>query len=123
MFGGRLALRQSMRVHTGTLPLWSEIASFPRFSKLERDDEVDVLVVGAGLSGLTAAYRLTLEGTRVAVIDRDRCAQIDSGHTSAHLTMVTDPAVTELVTRFGRDAARAAWGAGLAAIAQIEDVV
>jgi hypothetical protein len=38
------------------------------------------------------------------------------GHTSAHLTMVTDARLTELVKRFGRNHAQAVWDAGLAAM-------
>jgi len=112
-----------MTPRTDTLPLWSDTASLPRFPKLDRDEEVDVAIVGAGITGLTAAYLLTLEGKRVAVLDRERCAQIDTGHTSAHLTMVTDVRLTELVKTFGRDHAQAVWDAGAAALATIDEIV
>jgi glycine/D-amino acid oxidase-like deaminating enzyme/nitrite reductase/ring-hydroxylating ferredoxin subunit len=112
-----------MKLHTDTAPVWSDTASFPRFAKLERDEEVDVVVVGAGITGLTAAYLLTLAGKRVAVLERERCAQIDTGHTSAHVTMVTDRMLSELVKNFGRDHAQAVWDAGLAALAQIDTIV
>ena len=81
-------------------------------------------IVGGGITGLTAAYLLT-RGGHVAsrVLERERCAQIDTGHTSAHLTMVTDTRLTELVEAFGRDHAQAVWDAGLAAIAQIDAIV
>src|SRR5581483_725385 len=112
-----------MELRTDTTPLWTDTAPFPRFRKLERDEEVDVVVVGAGIVGLTAAYLLTLDGKRVAVVERERCAQIDTGHTSAHLTMVTDRRLTELRDAFGPDHAQAVWDAGLAAIARIDDIV
>jgi glycine/D-amino acid oxidase-like deaminating enzyme/nitrite reductase/ring-hydroxylating ferredoxin subunit len=108
-----------MKLHTSTQPFWVEHVRFPQYPRLERDEAVDVVVVGGGITGLTAAYLLTQEGLSVAVLERERCAQIDTGHTSAHLTMVTDLALTELVDTFGRDHAQAAWDAGLAAIGQI----
>src|SRR5919201_3963182 len=123
MFGGSLALVKIMKVHADTLPFWIDTSPLPRYRKLERDETVDVLVVGGGITGLTAAYLLTLGGRRVALIERDRCAQIDTGHTSAHLTMVTDAKMTELVKNFGREHAQAAWDAGLAAISQIDSIV
>jgi len=104
-------------------PYWIDSASLPRFPKLDRNEEVDVVIVGAGITGLTAAYLLTLDGRRVAVLERERCAQVDTGHTTAHLTMVTDERLSALVKRFGRDHAQAAWDAGLAAIAQIDSIV
>jgi glycine/D-amino acid oxidase-like deaminating enzyme/nitrite reductase/ring-hydroxylating ferredoxin subunit len=95
----------------------------PTFPKLEQDQRVDVLVVGGGITGLTAAYLLTKAGLGVAVIERDRCAQVDSGHTTAHLTVVTDERLGDLVSRFGRDHAQAVWDAGLAAISQIDEII
>ena len=59
----------------------------------------------------------------MALFERDRCAVHDTGHTSAHLTMVTDTRLTELSRKLGRDHARAVWDGGLAAIAQIEQIV
>jgi glycine/D-amino acid oxidase-like deaminating enzyme/nitrite reductase/ring-hydroxylating ferredoxin subunit len=94
----------------------------PVFPKLASDQRVDAVVVGGGLTGLTAAYLLADAGKKVTVIERERCAQIDTGHTTAHLTMVTDDRLAELADRFGRDHAQAVWDAGLAAISQIDDI-
>ncbi len=106
-----------------TGPYWADSASFPTFPKIDRDHHVDVVVVGGGITGLTAAYLLTTGGRTVALLERGRCAQIDTGHTSAHLTMVADTRLADLVNRFGRTHAQAVWDAGLAAIAQIDALV
>lgn len=115
-------MAQHTRTPAQTTPYWTDSASFPTFSKLDKDERVDVLVVGAGLTGLTTAYLLARAGNTVTVIERDRCAQIDTGHTTAHLTMVTDLRLSDMVDRFGRDHAQAVWDAGLAAISQIDDI-
>lgn len=106
-----------------TTPYWATSATFPQFAKLADNPEADVVVVGGGITGLTAAYLLAKKGKRVVVLDRGRCAGTDSAHTSAHLTMVTDARLSELATRFGRTHAQAVWDAGLAAIATIDEVV
>jgi glycine/D-amino acid oxidase-like deaminating enzyme/nitrite reductase/ring-hydroxylating ferredoxin subunit len=106
-----------------TTPYWSASVSFPRFPSLDRDIEADVLVVGAGITGLTAAYELAGAGRSVVVIDRGRCASVDTGHTTAHLTMVTDTRFSDLVDQLGRDHAQAVWDAGLAAIGRIDQLV
>jgi len=111
------------KLNIDTVPYWIESAKLPKFAKLDRDDAVDVAIVGGGITGLTAAYLLTLEGRRVAVLERERCAEIDTGHTTAHLSMVTDLRLVDLVKAFGRDHGQAVWDAGLAAIAQIEAIV
>jgi glycine/D-amino acid oxidase-like deaminating enzyme/nitrite reductase/ring-hydroxylating ferredoxin subunit len=118
-----LRVNRSMELHTDTVPYWIDSTALPRFPKLERNDAVDVVVVGGGIAGLTAAYLLTLEGRRVALLERERLAQIDTGHTTAHLTMVTDLRLPALVKSFGRNHAEAAWDAGLAGLAQIQAIV
>src|SRR2546428_12364640 len=110
-------------LHIDTLPYWSDSASMPRFPKLDRDEQVDVVIVGGGISGLTAASLLTAAGKTVALIERERCAAVDTGHTSAHVTMVTDRSLTELVKSFGRDHAQAVWDAGPAPVQQIPAIV
>ena len=102
---------------------WLEAAGLPTFGKLEQNITVDVAVVGGGVTGLTAAYLLAAAGKSVAVLERGRCAQADTGHTSAHLTMVTDTRLPDLVSRVGRTHAQATWDAGLAAIAHIDSLV
>lgn len=106
-----------------TTPYWSTSATFPQFNKLAEDVAADVVVVGGGITGLTSAYLLAKAGKHVVLLERGRCAMVDTGHTSAHLTMVTDARIGELVNKFGRDHAQAVWDAGLAAIATIDDIV
>lgn len=106
-----------------TTPYWATSATFPQFARLAGNLVTDVVVVGAGVTGLTAAYLLAKAGKQVVVLERSRCALTDTGHTSAHLTMVTDARLTELVKRFGRDHAQAVWDAGLAALSTIDDAI
>src|SRR5438105_2112154 len=102
---------------------WMVSASLPRFTSVARDLAVDVAVIGGGICGITTAYLLKKAGKKVALLERDRCASVDTGHTTAHLTCVTDERLRDLVKYFGREAARAVWEAGLAAIDQIHSII
>lgn len=106
-----------------TTPYWLASGPMPQFDSIQNDIDVDVAIVGGGLTGITAAYLLKKAGARVALIERQRCASADTGHTTAHLTMVTDMRLHQVVKRFGQDCGKAFWDAGSVAIDQIYDIV
>src|SRR5512141_1350791 len=106
-----------------TKSYWDDAAPLPQFEALSHDLETDVVVIGGGLTGITAAYLLKKEGVKVALLERQRCAHADTGCTTAHLTYVTDERLRRLVKIWGRDGARAFWEAGAAAIDQIAAIV
>ncbi|HEY4257762.1 MAG TPA: FAD-dependent oxidoreductase, partial [Candidatus Udaeobacter sp.] len=98
-------------------------ARIQKFPSLKKNINVDLLVFGGGVTGITTAYLLKEAGLKVALIERERVASIDTGHTTAHLTYVTDVKLQELTRNFGNDHAQAAWDAGVAAIDEIERIV
>ncbi|MFZ3555621.1 MULTISPECIES: FAD-dependent oxidoreductase [unclassified Streptomyces] len=65
---------------------WIESAPGPHFPPLERDVNVDVAVIGAGIAGLSTAWELTRAGLSVAVLEAGRIAEGVTGHTSAKLS-------------------------------------
>jgi glycine/D-amino acid oxidase-like deaminating enzyme/nitrite reductase/ring-hydroxylating ferredoxin subunit len=101
---------------------WHKTANRPQFPELDQTLTVDVAIVGAGITGITAAYLCKQAGLSVALIERERCANIDTGHTTAHLTAVTDLRLHEMARSFGREAAQKVWNAGTTAISQIRSI-
>lgn len=85
--------------------------------------KVDVLVIGAGVTGITAATHLARSGVRTALVERHTIGSGDSGNTTAHLTYMTDTRLSELVKRVGKDHALATWDAGAHAMQIIHDMV
>jgi glycine/D-amino acid oxidase-like deaminating enzyme/nitrite reductase/ring-hydroxylating ferredoxin subunit len=110
--------KETQRMKT---PYWFD-QELPTFAGVTRSGKFDVVVVGGGMTGITAAYLLKKAGKTVALVERDRFAQADTGHTTAHLTFVTDVRLTRLVKHFGEEHARAVWDAGQAGMQQIEEI-
>jgi glycine/D-amino acid oxidase-like deaminating enzyme/nitrite reductase/ring-hydroxylating ferredoxin subunit len=103
--------------------LWLDTSPPQDFPQLKGRVEVDVLVVGGGITGLTTAYLLRQTGCRVAVVDQQIIGGGETAHTTAHVTFVTDARLHELASRLGQEQAQAFWGAGHLAMQQIEDIV
>jgi glycine/D-amino acid oxidase-like deaminating enzyme len=115
---GKQMMAPNVKLHSP----WIE-TQLPQFPALERDIEVDVVVVGAGLTGITAAYLLREANVRVALIERAQVASADTARTTAHLTYVTDQRLSHLVKHLGKGGARAFWEGGAAAIDKIWELV
>jgi len=103
--------------------IWMELHPLAPFAPLDQKISADVVVVGAGATGLTTACLLAEAGLSVVVLERDRIAAVDTGHTTAHLTMVTDARLAELTHRLGEPHARAIWEAGMLGLAEIRRCV
>ena len=67
------------------LPVWINDTPIRKFPKLQGKVIADVLVVGAGVTGITAAYVLKDTGEMGALIERGHVASINTAHTTAHL--------------------------------------
>jgi glycine/D-amino acid oxidase-like deaminating enzyme/nitrite reductase/ring-hydroxylating ferredoxin subunit len=86
--------------------LWIETAPSSRFPKLKGDRRADVVIVGAGITGVTAAVALRRAGMNVIAIDSGYLGGGETGFTTAHLTLVLDMRFRTLLSRFGERQAR-----------------
>lgn len=106
---------QSIWMHKG--------AEMPKTGPLAEDLKCDVVVVGAGISGLTTAYILATEGKRVVVLDKGTIGGGESGRTTAHLSNALDDRYYRYLDLHGKEGARLAYDSHRAAIQKIEDIV
>lgn len=92
-----------MNDHGEHRSLWSATVEGMAFEPLRSDIEVDVAIVGAGITGLTAAVLLKRAGKRVAVLERGHVASGSTGSTSAHLTTMFDVGYHTIEKGYDRD--------------------
>jgi glycine/D-amino acid oxidase-like deaminating enzyme/nitrite reductase/ring-hydroxylating ferredoxin subunit len=90
---------------------------------LDGDAEADVIVVGAGIAGMSVAYELAAAGRRVVVIDDNAVGGGETGQTTAHLASSQDDGGNWLARVHGLEAARLVYESHAAAIDRIEDIV
>lgn len=57
-----------------SLSLWIDTAPATSHPSLRGDVEADVAIVGAGITGITAAYLLSKAGKSVVLVDKGRIA-------------------------------------------------
>jgi glycine/D-amino acid oxidase-like deaminating enzyme len=104
--------------------LWLEGTERVERPPLSDDLSVDVVVVGAGIVGLTTALLLEREGASVAVLDMRHVAAGATGYNTAKLTSLHGLTYSSLVSKHGREMARTygeANEAGLARVFELAD--
>ncbi|MGK7392109.1 MAG: FAD-dependent oxidoreductase [Candidatus Cyclobacteriaceae bacterium M2_1C_046] len=74
-----------------TKSTWQRTAKkAPEFPQLKEDITADVVIVGAGITGLTLAYLLKGSGKKIVVLEADEIGSGTTGFSSNHLTTHID---------------------------------
>ncbi|NLG81177.1 MAG: FAD-dependent oxidoreductase [Bacilli bacterium] len=81
--------------------LWLHDYQLKEFPSLLDDLEVDVLVIGGGITGITCAYLLRDEGLRVALIEQKQLMHGTTGFTTGKLTIQHGLIYDELLKKQG----------------------
>ncbi len=101
---------------------WQQIPS-PLFSAVNSNMSTEVLVIGAGIAGLSTAYQLLKAGKSVIVIDRELHLGLhESGLTSAHLSNAFDDRYSLLRKLHGSETTRVVAESHTQAISMIEKI-
>ena len=116
--------KQNDKITSGEhLSYWIDSVNLLWFESLKTDIETDVLVIGAGIAGLTTAYNLASTGRRVVVVDDGMIGSGESGRTTAQLTCALDDRYFFLERLFGKEKARLAAQSHAAAVDWIENTI
>ncbi len=105
------------------LSYWRASIDLPDFPALDRDLNVDVVVIGGGITGITAAYLLCRDGLNVALLEADRLMKGTTGHTTAKITAQHGLIYHELTGHMNRDKARLYYDASMGALHFIKETI
>lgn len=90
---------------TDPASFWIQSTDEPSFKPLEGDAEVDVAVLGAGITGVTAAHLLKEAGRTVALVESRRVLQGATGYTTAKVTSGHGLVYAQLAHSLGEETA------------------
>jgi len=112
-----------MDLHSGS-PFWAmKNPLFQNAPSLRAHIEVDVVIIGAGITGALVAHELCSAGIRCAVVDKRAIAGGSTSASTAQLQYEIDVPLHKLVAEVGEEQAALAYHASLKSIADIKKVV
>jgi glycine/D-amino acid oxidase-like deaminating enzyme/nitrite reductase/ring-hydroxylating ferredoxin subunit len=105
-----------------SVSLWMPIPEIPGTAVTD-SRRCDLVVIGAGMAGLSIAYEALAKGRQVTVLDRGAIASGMTARTTAHLASALDDFYYEFISRRGEQEARLLHESLAASIDRIEQIV
>ena len=102
--------------------LWRSTCKMPRFPRLEKDVNTDVLIIGGGLVGLLTAHELHKRGIKYILVEKGRICGGTTQNTSAKITVQHGFVYQDLLKNNGVDAAKMYLQANTAAFDRLEEL-
>src|ERR1700691_5919736 len=102
---------------------WLTTAEFPKIEAHPLPDRVDVAVIGAGFTGLSAAHTLAKRGAKIAVLESESVGWGASSRNGGMVLSGMKLGVNKLISLYGRDLTRRMYAASLATIDCVEQII
>jgi glycine/D-amino acid oxidase-like deaminating enzyme len=102
---------------------WLTTAELPRTESRPLPDRIDVAIIGAGFTGLSAARTLAKRGARVAVCESETIGWGASSRNGGMVLTGMKLGVNQLVSMYGRDLTRRMYAASLETIDCVEQII
>jgi glycine/D-amino acid oxidase-like deaminating enzyme len=102
---------------------WLTTADFPKPEVHPLPDRVDVAVIGAGLTGLSAARTLAKRGAKVVVLEAETIGWGASSRNGGMVLTGMKLGVNQLISMHGRERARRMYAASLETIDCVEQII
>src|SRR5580692_1665468 len=102
---------------------WLRTAEFPKPKAARLPQGVDVAVIGAGFTGLSAARTLAKRGANVAVLESETIGWGASSRNGGMVLTGLKLGVNKLIARYGRELTERMYRASLATIDCVERIV
>lgn len=103
--------------------LWREEYPHAKYPELIKDEEVDIAIIGGGITGMSAGYLLKRSGLKVAVIEKRTIGAGTTGRTTGKVTSQHSLIYHKLQKQLGKKTAQLYGHANQTAVKQINNII
>lgn len=107
-----------------TPSLWQETTcSFQLPTQTSVPKEIDIAIVGGGITGITTAYYLAKTGKQIALLEQGKILQGDTALTTAFFSQALEATLTDLVKTFDETTAKNIWTSAQETIETVANLI
>jgi glycine/D-amino acid oxidase-like deaminating enzyme/nitrite reductase/ring-hydroxylating ferredoxin subunit len=103
--------------------LWQQVEAYTPKPEPNHHQDFDVIIIGAGITGLSTALRLQQRGLKCIIAEANSIGFGTSGGTTAHLNTFVDTTYKEIISKFSEEKAKLVYKATETAINLIKENV
>lgn len=85
--------------------IWKDGIEEYNYKELDRDTEVDVLIIGGGLTGISTFYQLRNSSLKVMVVEQNKLGYGVTGNSTGKLTYMQDSLYEKIIKSLGEEKA------------------
>lgn len=113
---------KAKKIITRHEPYWIASTQETNYSALNEDINVDVAIIGGGITGILCAYLLSTKGVKSTILEADRILKGTTGHTTAKITSQHGLIYSKLKSQLSEELARQYAEANEAAIGMFKRI-
>ena len=103
--------------------IWLEEKSKKIYSKLAHDLEVDALIVGGGITGISTAYHLSNSDLKICLVEKNKLCQAVTSRTTGKLTYLQENIYSKLKNIHGLNKSKLYLKSQIEAINLVKSIV
>lgn len=103
--------------------LWENTVILPQYKELNKNINVDVAIIGGGISGILTAYKLKQSGINAVIFEKDRICSKTTAYTTGKITLAHGLIYDELMRNFDMEKVREYAYLNKKAIDEYEEII
>ena len=103
--------------------IWLDIKDQEKINKLNNDLDLDVLIIGGGITGLSTAYHLINSNLKVALVEKNKIGTGVTSKTTAKITYLQETIYTKLKNTFNEELSKKYLNSQIDAINIIKSII
>ena len=86
------------------ISIWKDI-NLKEYPKLNRDINIDILIIGGGITGISTLYHLKDSNLKVILVEQNKIGMATTGNSTGKLSYLQNDLIDKIRTNFNDDTA------------------